>query len=155
MSGFPKERNQQWVHWSIRIHRRYFLHNIVYTYNIYIYNICIIHIYVYIYIPRKSKYQTLVIGSRQSFTWSILKTILCLVLDFQVHINIYIYTHIYQIEMSSMSSLYFGPIFSTKQSETRERSEPQIPWLHLRIWCDSRHGPVCAETVPAKMKLLW
>ena len=34
-------------------------------------------------IPRKSKDQTLPIGSRESFTWIILKTILCLVLDFQ------------------------------------------------------------------------
>ena len=33
--------------------------------------------------PRKSKDQTLPIGSRESFTWIILKTILCLVLDFQ------------------------------------------------------------------------
>ena len=43
----------------------------------------------YIYpIPRKSKDQTLPIGSRESFIWIILKTILCLVLDFQ---GIYIY----------------------------------------------------------------
>ncbi len=34
-------------------------------------------------IPRKSKDQTLPIGSRESFTWITLKTILCLVLDFQ------------------------------------------------------------------------
>ena len=33
--------------------------------------------------PWKSKDQTLPIGSRESFTWIILKTILCLVLDFQ------------------------------------------------------------------------
>ena len=33
--------------------------------------------------PRKSKDQTLPIGSRESFTWIILKTILCLVLDSQ------------------------------------------------------------------------
>ena len=33
--------------------------------------------------PRKSKDQTLPIGSRESFTWIILKTILCLVLDTQ------------------------------------------------------------------------
>ena len=33
--------------------------------------------------PRKSKDQTLPIGSRESFIWIILKTILCLVLDFQ------------------------------------------------------------------------
>ena len=33
--------------------------------------------------PRKSKDQTLPLGSRESFTWIILKTILCLVLDFQ------------------------------------------------------------------------
>ncbi len=31
--------------------------------------------------PRKSKDQTLPIGSRESFAWIILKTILCLVLD--------------------------------------------------------------------------
>ena len=36
-----------------------------------------------IHIPRKSKDQTLPIGSRESFTWIILKTILCLVLDSQ------------------------------------------------------------------------
>ena len=36
--------------------------------------------------PKKSKDQTLPIGSRESFTWSILKTILCLVLDFQGNI---------------------------------------------------------------------
>ena len=35
------------------------------------------------HIPRKSKDQTLPIGSRESFTWIILKTILCLVLDSQ------------------------------------------------------------------------
>ena len=35
------------------------------------------------YLPRKSKNQTLPHGSRESFTWIILKTILCLVLDFQ------------------------------------------------------------------------
>ena len=35
------------------------------------------------YLPRKSKDQTLPIGSRESFTWIIQKTILCLVLDFQ------------------------------------------------------------------------
>ena len=35
--------------------------------------------------PRKSKDQTLPVGSRESFTWIILKTILCLVLDFQGH----------------------------------------------------------------------
>ena len=33
--------------------------------------------------PRKSKDQTLPLGSRESFTWFTLKTILCLVLDFQ------------------------------------------------------------------------
>ena len=33
--------------------------------------------------PRKSKYQTLPLGSRESFIWIIPKTILCLVLDFQ------------------------------------------------------------------------
>ena len=33
--------------------------------------------------PRKSKNQTLPIGSRESFIWIILKTILCLVVDFQ------------------------------------------------------------------------
>ncbi len=33
--------------------------------------------------PRKSKDQTLPLGSRESFTWIILKTILCLVLDSQ------------------------------------------------------------------------
>ena len=49
-------------------------------------------VFVYIYIPRKSKDQTLPIGSRESFTWIILKTILCLVLDFQ---GIYIYYIIY------------------------------------------------------------
>ena len=38
---------------------------------------------IYIYIPRKSKDQSLPIGSRESFTWMILKTILCLALDFQ------------------------------------------------------------------------
>ena len=38
---------------------------------------------IYIYTPRKSKYQTLPLGSGESFTWIILKTILCLVLDFQ------------------------------------------------------------------------
>ena len=38
---------------------------------------------VWIYLPRKSKDQTLPSGSRESFTWIILKTILCLVLDFQ------------------------------------------------------------------------
>ena len=42
-------------------------------------------------IPRKSNDQTLPVGSKESFTWIILKTILCLVLDFQ---GIYIYTHI-------------------------------------------------------------
>ena len=36
-----------------------------------------------IYIPRKSKDQTLTVGSRESFTWIIPRTILCLVLDFQ------------------------------------------------------------------------
>ena len=35
------------------------------------------------YIPRESKDQTLPIGSRESFIWIILKTILGLVLDFQ------------------------------------------------------------------------
>ena len=35
------------------------------------------------YIPWESKDQTLPIGSRESFIWIILKTILCLVLDFQ------------------------------------------------------------------------
>ena len=35
------------------------------------------------YKPRESKDQTLPIGSRESFIWTILKTILCLVLDFQ------------------------------------------------------------------------
>ena len=35
------------------------------------------------WIPRESKDQTLPIGSRESFIWIILKTILCLVLDFQ------------------------------------------------------------------------
>ncbi len=39
--------------------------------------------YFYLYLPRKSKDQTLHLGSRESFTWIILKTILCLVLDFQ------------------------------------------------------------------------
>ena len=34
-------------------------------------------------IPRESKDQTLPIGSRESFIWTIPKTILCLVLDFQ------------------------------------------------------------------------
>ena len=33
--------------------------------------------------PRRCKDQTLPLGSRESFTWIILKTILCLVLDFQ------------------------------------------------------------------------
>ena len=41
-----------------------------------VWNICI-------YLPRKSKDQTLPIGNRESFTWIIPKTILCLVLDFQ------------------------------------------------------------------------
>ena len=40
-----------------------------------------------LYIPRKSKDQTLPSG-RESFTWIILKTSLCLVLDFQ---GVYIY----------------------------------------------------------------
>ena len=48
-------------------------------------------LYIYMYIPRKSKNQTLPIGSRESFTWIILKTILCLVLDFQ---GIYRYIYI-------------------------------------------------------------
>ena len=38
--------------------------------------------------PRKSKDQTLPISSRESFTWIIPKTILCLVLDFQGRVNI-------------------------------------------------------------------
>ena len=38
---------------------------------------------IYIDIPRKSKDQTLPSGSRESFTWIILETILCLVLDIQ------------------------------------------------------------------------
>ena len=50
---------------------------------------------IYIYIPRKSKDQTLPVSSRESFTSIIPKTILCLVLDFQgmyIYIyNIYIY----------------------------------------------------------------
>ena len=33
--------------------------------------------------PRKFKYQTLPLGSRESFIWIIPKTILCLVLDFE------------------------------------------------------------------------
>ena len=57
---------------------------------IYIY----IDIYIYMYLPRKSKDQTLPLGSRESFTWIILKTILCLVLHFQgLFIFIYIYIH--------------------------------------------------------------
>ena len=40
--------------------------------------------------PRKSKDQTLPISSRESFTWIIPKTILCLVLDFQGKCNHYI-----------------------------------------------------------------
>ena len=36
--------------------------------------------------PRKSKDQTLPIGSRESFTWIIQKTILCLVWDFQGYV---------------------------------------------------------------------
>jgi len=39
--------------------------------------------YINIYVPRESKDQTLPIGIRESFIWTILKTILCLVLDFQ------------------------------------------------------------------------
>ena len=45
----------------------------------------------HLHIPWKSKDQTLPIGSRESFTWIILKTILCLVLDFQGIYNIYHY----------------------------------------------------------------
>ena len=52
-----------------------------------VYTVCI-HIYIYIHIPRESKDQTLPLGSRESFTWITLKTILCLVLDFH---GIYIY----------------------------------------------------------------
>ena len=48
-----------------------------------------VYIYIYIHIPRESKDQTLPLGSRESFTWITLKTILCLVLDFH---GIYIYT---------------------------------------------------------------
>ena len=51
----------------------------------------VIYIYIYRYIPWKSKDQTLPIGSRESFTWIIPKTILCLVLDFQ---GIHIYRHV-------------------------------------------------------------
>ena len=36
-----------------------------------------------LWIPRKSKDQTLPLGSRESFTWIILRTMVCLVLDFQ------------------------------------------------------------------------
>ena len=39
--------------------------------------------YIILYKPRKSKDQTLPLCSRESFTWITLKTILCLVLDFQ------------------------------------------------------------------------
>ena len=48
--------------------------------HIYIYTL---YVFIYIYIPRESKDQTLPIGSRESFIWIILKTILSLVLDFQ------------------------------------------------------------------------
>ena len=48
--------------------------------------------FVYHELPRKSKDQTLPSGSTESFTWIILKTILCLVLDFQgVCISSYYY----------------------------------------------------------------
>ena len=55
-------------------------------------------VYTYTYIPWESKDQTLPIGSRESFIWIILKTILCLVLDFQdIYMYIsYIYIYIYQ-----------------------------------------------------------
>ena len=42
-----------------------------------------IYMYYILYIPRKSKDQTLPLCSRESFIWITLKTILCLVLDFQ------------------------------------------------------------------------
>ena len=42
------------------------------------------YIYIYtVHISRKSKNQTLPMGSREFFIWIILKTILCLLLDFQ------------------------------------------------------------------------
>ncbi len=65
---------------------------------------------VYIYIPRKSKDQTLPIGSRESFTWIILNTILCLVLDVQ-GIYIYIYVCLSQLTISRHQTVTPPKIF--------------------------------------------
>ena len=50
--------------------------------------------------PRKSKDQTLPLGSRESFTWTILKAIICLVLDLQGNFT---KTQIYVVPLHSIS----------------------------------------------------
>ena len=72
-------------------------------------------------IPRKSKDQTLPIGSRESFTWIILKTILCLVLDFQ---------GIYNEGLIEMIFLSKGGDF-------------QVPAVHLLRLVGRTHFHVC------------
>ena len=87
-----------WSLWSPLVHQRFHFHvygsiqncAISKTPTFYIFRyIESIYIYGYIYIPRKSKEQTLPLGSRESFALIILKTILCLV-DWTSRVYIYI-----------------------------------------------------------------
>lgn len=65
-----------------------------------------------------------------------------------LNMNIYIIHHntIYIcINRYYISSLYFGPIFSTKQPETREQKSPQIP-----NGCTSEYGAIRAMAPSAQ-----
>ena len=85
----------------------------------------------YIYIPRKSKDQTLPLGSRESFTWIILKTILCLVLDFQ---------GIYKLVLRTLPNL------NIKTSPTTISQLPAPPLWAPTPWAPKNH--MGSEEIP-------
>ena len=83
-----------------------------------------------LYNPRKSKDQTLPLGSRESFTWTILKAILCLVLDLQGNFT---KTQIYVVPLHSISPPPWVIPWSHAPHPNSSRC-PEWPGFWVRWW---------------------
>ena len=111
---------------------------------------CFAFCFLLLYMPRKSKDQTLPIGSRESFIGIILKTILCLVLDSK-GVCMYIYIYLFYICFFwwiSSTNVFFHIVLETRQGllktspvigvcserPLQSRSEQVVKLLNPKLW---------------------
>ena len=142
---FPDFMHVKWskaVSFQLQLYT-YSIHNCIYSYQHDEAYLCSHLQYIYIYIPRKSKDQTLPMGSRESFIWIILKTSLCLA-DWTSRVYIFlicVHAHMSHISCIFLSYLYINPLNRPLFIQwNHPQTDPPKKLIRTSLWTGSGNG---------------